>query len=69
VVQFDSQKPAASSLEYSEGWLIIQPRFIDYTTLTVVGLLCIELSRVYFCCLVCIVLLCVCSAVLHAVVA
>jgi hypothetical protein len=41
-----------------------------FLLLTVVGLLCIELlSYVYFCSLMCIVLLCVCIAVLHTVVA
>ena len=44
--------------------------FLCALLLTVVRLLCIELlSYVYFCYLMCIVLLCVCIAVLHTLVA
>jgi len=43
--------------------------FLSALLLTVVGLLCtVLLSCVYFCYLMCIVLLCVCIAVLHTLV-
>jgi len=52
---------------------VLSPPYVAfpmYILLTVVGLLCIVLlSCVYFCYLMCIVLLCVCFAVLHTLVA